>query len=78
MKANVGRSPATRAKWRANSERSAEFPQGQFICPEDISYLGSPLGVSRVGRKAHIGEVQASVWDKHTADVCQEAGVILL
>ena len=28
--------------------------------------------------KAHIGEVQASVWDEETIRVCQEAGVILL
>ncbi|NCB63285.1 MAG: aspartate--ammonia ligase [Clostridia bacterium] len=44
--------------------------------------IGGGIGQSRMSMlmlgKAHIGEVQASVWDKHTADVCQEAGVILL
>ena len=28
--------------------------------------------------KAHIGEVQASVWDPETLGACQEAGVVLL
>ena len=28
--------------------------------------------------KAHIGEVQASVWDDETITACQEAGVVLL
>jgi aspartate--ammonia ligase len=28
--------------------------------------------------KAHIGEVQASVWDEDTIEICKEAGVILL
>ena len=28
--------------------------------------------------KAHIGEVQASLWDQETRDQCREAGVVLL
>ena len=28
--------------------------------------------------KAHIGEVQASVWDEQTIQACRDAGVILL
>ena len=28
--------------------------------------------------KAHIGEVQVSVWDDETVDACTAAGVILL
>ena len=28
--------------------------------------------------KAHIGEVQVSIWDKHTEEVCAEKGVMLL
>ena len=28
--------------------------------------------------KAHIGEVQASVWDPETLEACREAGVVLL
>ncbi len=44
--------------------------------------IGGGIGQSRICmyylQKAHIGEVQASVWDKHTLDVCSAAGVQLL
>ena len=44
--------------------------------------VGGGIGQSRVSMlllgKAHIGEVQASVWDEDTLAVCREAGVILL
>ena len=29
-------------------------------------------------RKAHIGEVQASVWDEETTAACEKAGIRLL
>jgi aspartate--ammonia ligase len=28
--------------------------------------------------KAHIGEVQASIWDEETIDSCKDAGIVLL
>jgi aspartate--ammonia ligase len=44
--------------------------------------IGGGIGQSRVSMfllgKAHIGEVQASVWDEQTLDACREAGVVLL
>ena len=44
--------------------------------------IGGGIGQSRVSMyllgKAHIGEVQASVWDKQTQEACRDAGVILL
>lgn len=44
--------------------------------------IGGGIGQSRLCMlllgKAHIGEVQASVWDPETLDACQEAGVVLL
>ena len=44
--------------------------------------IGGGIGQSRLCMlllgKAHIGEVQASVWDPETLGACQEAGVILL
>jgi aspartate--ammonia ligase len=44
--------------------------------------IGGGIGQSRVSMfllgKAHIGEVQASVWDPRTLEACREAGVILL
>ena len=44
--------------------------------------IGGGIGQSRVSMlllgKAHIGEVQASVWDSDTEKICKEAGVVLL
>ncbi len=44
--------------------------------------MGGGIGQSRLCMlllgKAHIGEVQSSIWDQHTHQVCDEAGVILL
>lgn len=44
--------------------------------------IGGGIGQSRVSMyllgKAHIGEVQASIWDPRTLAACKEAGVILL
>ena len=44
--------------------------------------IGGGIGQSRLCMlllgKAHIGEVQASVWDEETLDSCTQAGVILL
>ena len=44
--------------------------------------IGGGIGQSRLCMlllgKAHIGEVQASVWDDETIRACQDAGVILL
>ena len=44
--------------------------------------IGGGIGQSRLCMfllgKAHIGEVQASVWDPDTIAACKDAGVILL
>ena len=44
--------------------------------------IGGGIGQSRVSMlllgKAHIGEVQASIWDDETIRACEEAGVVLL
>ena len=44
--------------------------------------IGGGIGQSRLCMyllgKAHIGEVQASVWDEQTIAACRDAGVILL
>ena len=44
--------------------------------------IGGGIGQSRLSMfllgKAHIGEVQVSVWDEETLKVCRDAGVILL
>ena len=44
--------------------------------------IGGGVGQSRVSMlllgKAHIGEVQASIWDRETEETCEKAGVMLL
>lgn len=44
--------------------------------------IGGGIGQSRLCmlllNKAHIGEVQSSIWDNETANKCEEAGIILL
>jgi aspartate--ammonia ligase len=44
--------------------------------------IGGGIGQSRLSMlllgKAHIGEVQVSLWDEETKRVCKEHGVILL
>ena len=44
--------------------------------------IGGGIGQSRVSMlllgKAHIGEVQASIWDEDTVRCCEEAGIMLL
>ena len=44
--------------------------------------IGGGIGQSRLSMLmmgcAHIGEVQSSVWDEQTVDVCESAGVRLL
>jgi aspartate--ammonia ligase len=44
--------------------------------------IGGGIGQSRLCmlllQKAHIGEVQSSIWDKHTIEECESKGVVLL
>lgn len=44
--------------------------------------MGGGIGQSRMCmlllNKAHIGEVQSSIWDKATEQACKKAGIILL
>ena len=44
--------------------------------------IGGGIGQSRLSMlllgKAHIGEVQASIWDEETVRICRDAGVMLL
>ncbi|MEG1426920.1 MAG: aspartate--ammonia ligase [Oscillospiraceae bacterium] len=44
--------------------------------------IGGGIGQSRLCMlllgKAHIGEVQSSIWDEETAKICEQAGVLLL
>ena len=44
--------------------------------------IGGGIGQSRICmyflRKAHIGEVQSSVWDDKNSKICEENGITLL
>ena len=44
--------------------------------------IGGGIGQSRmcllILGKAHIGEVQSSVWDEETRELCEAAGLVLL
>ncbi len=44
--------------------------------------IGGGIGQSRLSMlllgKAHIGEVQTSVWDRDTVEACEKAGIVLL
>ncbi len=64
-----------------NDRRGLSFHQ-MLLSGELPLTIGGGIGQSRLCMlllgKAHIGEVQASVWDPDTQNICQEAGVILL
>lgn len=55
----------------------------QMILDESLPLsMGGGIGQSRICmillEKAHIGEVQASIWDEKTIKECQEKGIVLL
>ena len=67
----------------AGCECRAELPFQKAILEKKLPYtIGGGIGQSRICmfflRKAHIGEVQASIWDDETMEVCGDAGIILL
>lgn len=60
-----------------------ELPYHQNIIQDVLPLsIGGGIGQSRLCmfflRKAHIGEVQASLWDEETLKICQEKGVHIL
>lgn len=64
-----------------NERRSLQFHK--LLLNGDLPLtIGGGIGQSRLCMqllgKAHIGEVQASVWDEETIRVCHDAGVVLL
>ena len=63
-------------------ERAA-LPYHQAVINEELPYtIGGGIGQSRICmfflRKAHIGEVQSSLWPDEMIKKCQEAGIVLL
>ena len=68
---------------KANCEDRKELPFHKALLAGELPYtIGGGIGQSRIClyflRKAHIGEVQASIWDKKNIDICKENGIILL
>ena len=60
-----------------------EFPFHKAVLDGTLPYsIGGGIGQSRLCMlllgSAHIGEVQASVWDTETRKACKEAGIPLL
>ena len=65
----------------ADNRRSLLFHK-MLLANELPLTIGGGIGQSRLSmlllEKAHIGEVQSSVWDDETKRICRERGVILL
>ena len=67
----------------AGCEDRLELPFHKMLIDSELPFtIGGGIGQSRLCmlllEKAHVGEVQASIWDKQTEDRCAEAGVSLL
>ena len=67
----------------AGCPQRAELPFHKLLLDGTLPLtIGGGIGQSRLCMlllgKAHIGEVQASVWDEQTIQACRDAGVILL
>ncbi|MBQ4326999.1 MAG: aspartate--ammonia ligase [Clostridia bacterium] len=68
---------------KAGAEERRRFPFHRALLAGELPItMGGGIGQSRLCMlllgKAHIGEVQVSVWDDETRRVCREKGVILL
>lgn len=68
---------------KAGCEDRAELPFQKAILNKELPYtIGGGIGQSRICmfflRKAHIGEVQCSIWPDSTVEACRKAGIQLL
>ena len=68
---------------KAGAEERRRFPFHRALLAGELPItMGGGIGQSRLCMlllgKAHIGEVQVSVWDEETRRVCREKGVVLL
>ncbi len=68
---------------KAGCEERAGLPFQRAIIEEDLPYtIGGGIGQSRICmfflRKAHIGEVQSSLWPDEIMDACEKKGIRLL
>ena len=68
---------------KANATERAKLPFHSALLRGELPLtIGGGIGQSRLSmlllQKAHIGEVQVSVWDEETRRICRENGVVLL
>ena len=68
---------------KAGCPERATLPYHQAVIKEELPYtIGGGIGQSRICmfflRKAHIGEVQSSLWPNDVVAECEKAGIILL
>lgn len=68
---------------KCNCPERLEWPFHKMILNEELPFtVGGGIGQSRICmfflRKAHIGEVQASVWPKSVIEECSKLGITLL
>ena len=67
----------------AGCEQRAQLPFHAALLRDELPLsIGGGIGQSRLCMlllgKAHVGEVQVSLWDKATREACEAAGVVLL
>ena len=67
----------------AGCEERRKLPFHQMLLQGELPLtIGGGIGQSRLCMlllgKAHVGEVQASLWDEETQRLCKEAGIVLL
>ncbi len=68
---------------KAGCEDRAELPFQKAILEKELPYtIGGGIGQSRISmfflRKAHIGEVQSSIWPEETVRLMEEREIKLL
>lgn len=68
---------------KANCEHRKEMPFHKMLLNGELPLtIGGGIGQSRlcmlILQKAHIGQVQVSVWDEETKKICRENGITLL
>lgn len=68
---------------KANANERRELPFHKALLAGELPLtMGGGIGQSRLSMlllgKAHIGEVQVSLWDEETKRICKENGIILL
>ena len=67
----------------AGCDSRRELPYHKMLLNGELPLtIGGGIGQSRLSMlllgKAHIGEVQASIWDDETVSICEQNGVVLL